>query len=120
MQDQRSSYSLLSIAILAALILMLAAPQLVRSQDPRPFKVLVVGDSHIAGQRLREEHKFYYLVWEWLQKEAFGGDQAVDLKVKAHAGSRISLHPDEVEKMTKAGDDIHKFQYMEANISSPS
>jgi len=120
MQDQRSSYSLLSMAILAALILMLAAPQFVRSQDPRPFKVLVVGDSHIAGQGLREEHKFYYLVWEWLQKEAFGGDQAVDLKVKAHAGSRISLHPDEVEKMTKAGDDIHKFQYMEANISSPS
>ena len=30
----------------------------------RPFEMLVVGDSHMSGQGLREENKFYYLYVE--------------------------------------------------------
>src|SRR5688500_1235798 len=35
------------------------------------FEMLVVGDSHISGQGLVKEHKTYYLVKEWLEREYF-------------------------------------------------
>ncbi|CAN5525036.1 hypothetical protein BH18ACI1_BH18ACI1_07550 [soil metagenome] len=90
------------------------------SNDSRPFEMLVVGDSHISGQGLQEKNKFYYLVKEWLQKEVFGATRKVNLKVKAHSGSRISLHADELEKMLEAEDDINKFHHQEINLSFPS
>ncbi len=85
----------------------------------KPFEILVVGDSHISGQGLKNENKFYSLVRDWIQTDLFGDSRKVNLKVKSHAGSRINLHPEEVADMKKAGDDIHKFHYDEANISSP-
>lgn len=88
-------------------------------QETKPFEMLVVGDSHISGQGLREKDKFYSLVRDWLKDELFDS-RGVDLKVKAHAGSRISMHPEELAAMRKSGDDINKFYYVEANISSPS
>ncbi len=90
------------------------------AQDQSPFEILVVGDSHVSGQGLREQNKFYFLVKEWLQSEVFGTSRKVNLKVKAHAGSRINIHREELEAMQKSGDDIYKFHYVEANISSPS
>ena len=90
------------------------------SSDSTPFEMLVVGDSHISGQGLQEQHKFYYLVKQWLQQEVFGAARQVNLKVKAHSGSRISLHADELEKMQQAEDDIFKFHHQEINLSFPS
>jgi hypothetical protein len=92
----------------------------ISAQDPAPYEMLVVGDSHITGQGLHEQNKFYYLVKQWLQSEVFASSRKVNLKVKAHAGSRITVHKEELEKMQKLGDDIHKFHYVEANISTPS
>ena len=89
------------------------------AQDNSRFEMLIVGDSHISGQGLREKDKFYSLVRDWLEDEVLD-PQIVDLKVKAHAGSRISMHPEELAAMQKAGDDMNKFHYPEANISSPS
>ena len=86
----------------------------------RPFEMLVVGDSHMSGQGLREENKFYYLVKEWLRTEVFDATREVRLNVKAHSGARIELHLDELSKMQKAGDDIFKPQHQEANLSQPS
>ncbi len=85
----------------------------------KPFEILVVGDSHISGQGLKNDNKFYNLVRDWVQGEVFGHSRKVNLKVKSHAGSRIKLHPDELRSMHKVGDDINKFHYDEANISSP-
>ena len=82
--------------------------------------MLVVGDSHISGQGLRENNKFYYLVKEWLQRDVFGASRQVNMKVKAHSGARIDLHGDELELMKKAGDDVDKFLHPEANLSQPS
>ena len=98
----------------------LVLPVAALSQETRPFEVLVVGDSHISGQGLKPQNKFYSLVVEWLQNEIVGKDRKVDLKVKAHAGSRIDIHPEELTAMKKAGDDVNKYYYGEANISSPS
>ena len=98
----------------------LSSPKFDFSGDSKTFEMLVVGDSHISGQGLRQENKFYYLVKEWLQRDIFGESKMVNLKVKAHSGSRIYLHEDELEAMKKAGDDINKFYHQEANLSSPS
>ncbi len=35
---------------------------------PRPFNLLVLGDSILWGQGLKEEHKAWYLVKNWLQQ----------------------------------------------------
>jgi len=98
----------------------LSLPNFDFSGDSKTFEMLVVGDSHISGQGLQEKNKFYYLVKEWLQTDIFGESRKVNLKVKAHSGSRIYLHEDELEAMQKAGDDINKFYHQEANLSSPS
>jgi hypothetical protein len=86
----------------------------------RPFEMLVVGDSHMSGQGLREENKFYYLVKEWLRTNAFSCERDVRLTVKAHSGARIELHADELAKMQAAGDDIFQPHHQEANLSQPS
>src|SRR5688572_7111090 len=98
----------------------LALPKFDFADDSKTFEMLVVGDSHISGQGLQEKNKFYYLVRQWLQNEVFGESRKVNLRVKAHSGSRISLHEDELEKMKQAGDDFNKFHHPEINISFPS
>jgi len=113
----RKGSLLLGMAVFWGLLLL---PQPAQADEPAPFEMLVVGDSHISGQGLREENKFYSLVRDWLQNDVFGTTRKVDLKVLAHAGARIELHQDELEKMQKVGDDINKFYEREANISSPS
>ncbi len=90
------------------------------SDDSQPFEMLVIGDSMISAQGLQEKNKFYYLVKEWLQQEVFGTLRQVNLKVKAHSGSRIYLHEDEIEEYRKVGDDVNKFHHAEINLSFPS
>lgn len=90
------------------------------AQSEQPFKMLVVGDSHISGQGLREENRSYSVVKERLEKELLGSSRRVELKVKAHAGSRITIHPEELKAMADAGDDINVFRFTEANLSAPS
>jgi len=109
-----------STAFLLTSRIVLSFPNNFFSADSPPFEMLVVGDSHVSGQGLQEKNKFYYLVKEWLQREVFGTLRKVNLKVKAHSGSRIELHEDELEKMLEAEDDINKFHHQEANLSSPS
>lgn len=92
----------------------------IQAQDVRPFEMLVVGDSHISGQGLREENRFYYLVRDWLEREGLGDSRRVNLKVKAHSGARITLHPHDIEVMARYGDDPNRAWGIEANLSSPS
>ena len=98
----------------------LSLPKFNFSDESQTFEMLVVGDSHISGQGLKAENKFYYLVKEWLQRDVFGESRQVNLKVKAHSGSRIELHKDELEAMLKVEDDFNKFHHPEANLSFPS
>lgn len=98
----------------------LSMPNLKLSNNSRPFEMLVIGDSLISAQGLNEKNKFYYLVKEWLQQEVFGSSRQVNLKVKAHSGSRIFLHEDEIEEYRKTGDDVSKSHHSEINLSFPS
>jgi len=60
----------------------------------RPFRMLVLGDSVMWGQGLLDEHKFTYMVRQWIcAKRNNGGcpDQAdVQLHVEAHSGAVIA------------------------------
>jgi hypothetical protein len=88
--------------------------------DTRPFEFLVVGDSLVWGGGLREEQKFYSLTRDWLQAEAFGGPRAVNLKVKAHSGATLALHPDEAAAFERAGRSDRVYFEPEINVGFPS
>ncbi|EAB8931752.1 hypothetical protein DTY68_20970 [Escherichia coli] len=65
------------------------------------IEMLVLGDSLIWGQGLREEEKFYYLTKRWLEDDVFNGNGRVRLTVKAHSGSTIKLDPDEGQALER-------------------
>lgn len=84
------------------------------------FNILVVGDSFIWNQGLQEKDKFYSLITESLRSGLVRDISNVNLKVKAHSGARIRLHPKQVEEMEKVGQETDRFYYPEADISFPS
>lgn len=71
----------------------------------RPLRMLVLGDSITWGQGLKEEHKFYHLVGEWLcQKRNKGAcpsqtNQDVQIHVEAHSGATIFKYQDGDKKI---------------------
>ncbi len=66
--------------------------RLTDDKKPRPFNLLVLGDSILWGQGLKEEHKAWYLVKNWLQQTT-GRD--VRGTIEAHAGAVIgSVEPE--------------------------
>lgn len=84
------------------------------------FNFLVVGDSLVWGQGLREEHKFYHLTKEWLQTEIFKNERQVNLKVKAHSGASINLKQYETDALQAAEIGEDEFLHREVNVSFPS
>jgi len=88
--------------------------------DAAPFEFLVVGDSLIWGQGLREEQKFYHLTGEWLQREVFKNTREVRLKIKAHSGASINLRQYETDALLDAEIGADKFFHPEINLSFPS
>lgn len=84
------------------------------------LNLLVVGDSLIAGQGLREKDKFYYLTWEWLNNGALGGGRQVELKNKSHSGSNVYLNEEDREFLEKADKPDDEFYHEEVNFAFPS
>lgn len=84
------------------------------------FEMLVVGDSLIWGQGLREEQKFYHLTKQWIADELMGSGGAVQLNVKAHSGSTIMLDPDENAALKRANLDGDQAFHPEVNVSFPT
>jgi hypothetical protein len=90
------------------------------SDASEPFDFLVVGDSLVWGQGLREEHKFYHLTGEWLQTEVFKNERRINLKVKAHSGASINLKQYETDALQAAEIGEDEFFHREINLSFPS
>lgn len=84
------------------------------------FDFLVIGDSLVWGQGLREEHKFYHLTREWLQTEVFKNKRQVNLKVQAHSGASINLKQYETDALQAAEIGEDEFFHREVNLSFPS
>lgn len=73
----------LSAAIAAVL---LVSTSLAQTAKPRPFNLLVLGDSILWGQGLRDEHKASYLVERWLEQQT---GREVFQTMQAHSGAVI-------------------------------
>ncbi|HTH51333.1 MAG TPA: hypothetical protein VL501_05345, partial [Pyrinomonadaceae bacterium] len=84
------------------------------------YRLLVVGDSLIWGQGLKESEKIYSLVAEWLGSEVLRGDRRVELLVKAHSGSTLKFHPEDAEKYKRIGRDETYPYHPEINVAMPS
>lgn len=107
--------------ITTILIFLFATPSVLSqygTSAPEYFDMLVVGDSHIAGQGLKEKNKFYFLVKEWLEKELLG--QPVRLNVKAHAGAKLDLTEEDLKHMKELSLDVTETHGTETNLSQPS
>lgn len=65
-----------------------------RAGSPREFNMLVLGDSILWGQGLKEQNKPWYLVKTWLQTNG----HSVRERVEAHAGAMIGTRGAEMPK----------------------
>lgn len=88
--------------------------------NSEPFDFLVIGDSLVWGQGLREENKFYHLTKQWLETEVFNHTRTINLKVKAHSGASINLRQFESDALQKAEIGETEFYHPEVNVSFPS
>lgn len=85
--------------------------------DTKPFEMLVLGDSIASGHGLKEENKFYTLTKQWIEREMSG---AVNIKVKAHSGTTLSLHADVAEALDRAEIDETSSFNPEINVDYPT
>jgi hypothetical protein len=88
--------------------------------NSRPFEMLVLGDSVASGHGLTGEKKFYSLAKTWLETEVFENSRSVDLKVKAHSGTTLSLHPKVAAVLARAELDEMESFHPEINIDYPT
>ena len=84
------------------------------------IEMLVLGDSLIWGQGLREEEKFYFLTKRWLEDDVFNGNGRVRLTVKAHSGSTIKLDPEEGKALERGNRSAFEELHPEVNVSFPT
>jgi len=82
-----------------------------------PFEMLVVGDSLIWGQGLREEQKSYRIIQQYLQSEIL--QKSINLKVLAHSGAALKLSREEQQALSRTEIDKTSF-HPEINISFPT
>jgi lysophospholipase L1-like esterase len=86
-------------------------------ETDKKFEILVIGDSLIFGQGLKEENKTYSIVKTWLQSEL---KREVKLNIKAHSGARISLHEEDLNGLKRGGKDDSTYYNLEVPLSFPS
>ena len=65
------------------------------ADSAREFNMLVLGDSILWGQGLKEQNKTWYLVKNWLQTRGF----TVQARVEAHSGAMIGSAGAEMPKL---------------------
>ncbi|MBA2380262.1 MAG: hypothetical protein H0V76_11880 [Blastocatellia bacterium] len=85
----------------------------------RAFEFLVIGDSLVWGQGLREDQKFYTATKAWLRDDVLGG-HPVNMNVHAHSGASIMLSEEEAKAFVRAEIAKDLQFYPEINLSSPS
>jgi lysophospholipase L1-like esterase len=80
-------FGLIGFIVFAATSVFADCPNQVKTSDGDPLQMLVLGDSIMWGQGLREEEKFSSRVKCWLQEKT---DREVKVHVEAHSGAVIS------------------------------
>jgi lysophospholipase L1-like esterase len=86
-----------------------------RDTQIRALEMLTLGDSVVWGQGLMPEHKFSYLIRDWLKAES---GREVNFHNEAHSGATIYPESDEKKKYKFYGREIKDGE--EINVSLPS
>jgi hypothetical protein len=82
----------------------------------RHFEILVLGDSIMWGQGLKEEQKFSYHVEQWIRGRLPGVE--VHRHVLAHSGAQIGANPVEDAKLAKHGEVPNRYPSITAQLAS--
>lgn len=82
----------------------------------RPFEMLVLGDSIMWGQGLKEEQKFSYHVEQWLRGRLPGIE--VHRHVLAHSGAQIRANPVEDAKPATHGEVPNRYPSITAQLAT--
>ena len=102
-------FGLLGVIVLSATPALSACPREVKPGASDPLQMLVLGDSIMWGQGLREEEKFSSRVKCWLEEKT---NREVKVHVEAHSGAVISAGPEARLRFTSAN--------AEVNLPTPS
>ena len=86
MKRSRNSFAIpLVLLMLAAAVCGQNAPPAAKAAAARELNMLVLGDSIMWGQGLKEDHKSWFLVKSWLEQSGV----MVHAKIEAHAGAVV-------------------------------
>lgn len=77
--------TVIALVIFAVVICGQSVPRAAESTDRRELNMLVLGDSILWGQGLKEEHKSWFLVKSWLEETGV----VVHARIEAHAGAVV-------------------------------
>lgn len=97
------------LSFLAATTTNAACPKEIKPGGAPALQMLVLGDSIMWGQGLREEEKFSSRVKCWLEEKTY---REVKVHVEAHSGAVVSAAPATTPKFVTA--------YGEVNLSTPT
>src|SRR5947199_5810300 len=88
-----------SLVAIAAVVFLLSPSVRAQSVAPaeRPLNLLVLGDSILWGQGLKEEHKAWHQVKSWLEQNT---GREVREKIEAHSGAVIGSGGDQTDNST--------------------
>ena len=88
-----------SLVAIAAVVFLLSPSVRAQSVAPaeRPLNLLVLGDSILWGQGLKEEHKAWHQVKSWLEQTT---GREVREKIEAHSGAVIGSAGDQTDNST--------------------
>lgn len=123
--DRRDFLRSASSAVMAAAVLPREATNLIAQLSPalptsiaqaRPFELLVLGDSIMWGQGLKEHQKFSFQVAQWLGDKLPG--VAVHRHVFAHSGARIERDDVEDAKQPTHGEVPNNFPSIFAQLDA--
>src|SRR5213080_2609861 len=89
-------HTLVAIAAVSFVLSSSVYAQTVKSAE-RPLNVLVLGDSILWGQGLKEEHKAWHQVKSWLQRTT---GREVRENIEAHSGAVIGSAGDQTDNST--------------------
>jgi lysophospholipase L1-like esterase len=63
-----------------------------KANEPEPLNMLVLGDSIMWGQGLRDRDKFWWRIKHWLEEKT---GRRVQERIEAHSGAAVEVNPSE-------------------------
>ncbi len=75
-----------------------------KAHEPEPLNMLVLGDSIMWGQGLREQDKFWWRIKNWLQQKT---GRPVHERIQAHSGAAIEIEDPSRESFSSSNGEVN-------------